>query len=260
MIRIHSSLLVVAAFSLCSCASEQPPVEGTLAMGGTPTDANAQAGGTVSTAGSPSTQAGASGTSGSTGTAGIGGTGQTSNGGAASGNPSGVGGAAGANAAGGSAGGGGTAGGAGAGTAGGPAQNLALSHCYKTGCTAQWKEDPCNAFDGNMATVTGPAKTWDSSQGALAVDLGQTVAIGKVVVYYEPGSSDPNPGYALEVSSDGNTWTLVKDVTSPNLVDTQTDLKASGRYLRVRGKQFFFDPWWLHSVSEIEVWPATGAL
>ncbi len=254
MIKIHSSLFVVGIFSLCSCASEQPSVDGTPARGGTANDAQPPAAGTASTAGSPSTQAGASNTGGSSGTVGMGGTGQAS---PTGGTPGDVSGAAGVNAVGGSAvGGGGTTGG----TAGGPAQNLALSHCYKTGCTAQWKEDPCNAFDGNMATVTGPAKTWDSSQGALAVDLGQTVAIGKVVVYYEPGSSDPNPGYALEVSSDGNTWTLVKDVTNPNLVDTQTDLKASGRYLRVRGKQFFFDPWWLHSVSEIEVWPATGAL
>ncbi len=253
MIKIHSSLLAVGIFSLCSCASEQPPVDGTISMGGTANDAKPSAAGTASTAGSPSTQAGASNTGGSSGTVGMGGIGQAS---PAGGTPSNVSGAAGVNAVGGSAGGGGTTGG----TAGGPAQNLALSHCYKTGCTAQWKEDPCNAFDGNMATVTGPAKTWDSSQGALAVDLGQTVAIGKVVVYYEPGSSDPNPGYALEVSSDGNTWTLVKDVTNPNLVDTQTDLHASGRYLRVRGKQFFFDPWWLHSVSEIEVWPTTGAL
>ena len=247
MIRIHSSLLVVGIFSLCSCASEQPSVEGTPAMGGTANDAKPPAAGTASTAGSPSTQAGAGGTSGS---AAMGGSGQTNPTGGAPGN---VNGTAGANAVGGSAGGGGTAGG---GAAGGPAKNLALNHCYKTGCTAQWKEDPCNAFDGNMATVTGPAKTWDSSQGALAVDLGQTVAIGKVVVYFESGSADPNPGYSLEVSTDGNTWSLVKDVSNPTVVDTQADLKASGRYLRVRGKQFFFDPWWLHSVSEIEVLPA----
>ncbi len=253
MIRTHSSLLAVGIISLCSCASEQPPVEDT-GMGGTANDVNHPAAGSASTAGSPSTQAGASNNGGTSGGAGMGGTSPTS---PTAGTPGNVNGAAGENAAGGTAGGGGTADG---GTAGGPAQNLALSHCYKIGCTAQWKEDPCNAFDGNMATVTGPAKTWDSSQGALAVDLGQTVAIGKVVVYYEPGSSDPNPGYSLEVSSDGNTWTLVKEVTKPDLVDTQTDLKASGRYLRVRGKQFFFDPWWLHSVSEIEVWPTTSVL
>ncbi len=131
--------------------------------------------------------------------------------------------------------------------------NLALNRCDKAGCTAQWNNDPCNAFDGNLTTATGSAKSWDSSLGTLAVDFGAVQPVTKVVVSFED-NADPNPGYALEGSSDGQSWTLIRDVTNPSVVDTQVDLKASYRYLRVHSKQFFFDPWWMHSVREVEVW------
>ncbi len=123
-----------------------------------------------------------------------------------------------------------------------------------------WANDPCNAFDGSLDTVTGPAKTWDSALGTLAVDFGQTQNIGKVVVHYdddqEPGVTfpSPGPGYSIDVSDDGKSWTTLRDVANPGPIDTQEALNASHRYMRFHFKLVFFDPWFVHGVKEIELW------
>lgn len=149
---------------------------------------------------------------------------------------------------------------AGAGGNGMSLQNLASAHCFRPGCTAMWANDPCNAFDGRLDTVTGPAKTWDSALGTLAVDFGQTQNIAKVVVHYDdheqPGVTfpSPGPGYTIEVSNDGKSWTTHREVANPSPVDTQEDLNASSRYVMLRFKLVFFDPWFVHSVREIELW------
>lgn len=134
----------------------------------------------------------------------------------------------------------------------GGAEHLATNHCYKPGITGFW-DNACNAFDGNPKTATGAGKTWDGAQGMLAADFGKIQAITKVILRYQPGG-DPNPGYRIEVSDDGRAWKTVRDVSKPPLKDTQDNLNTSGRYLRVFSKHFGFDPWWMHSVAEIEVW------
>ena len=134
-------------------------------------------------------------------------------------------------------------------------QSLAANHCYKSGCNGFWERDPCNAFDGDLTTSTGPGKTWSGDQGNLAVDLGETRTIAKMVMRYRAGDKDPNPGYRIDVSDDGRTWRTARDVTKPaQEVDTQEGLNATGRYLRVFCKHYYFDPWWMRSVVEIEVW------
>lgn len=165
-----------------------------------------------------------------------------------------------ASAAGGSTG-GGSPGGGSAGGAGGNlsaagsnagGQNQAVGRCYAPACTAFWDSDPCNAFDGDLSTATGSGKTWDSSLGTLAVDFGAPQTITKVVVHYAD-NADPNPGYTIDISDDGQVWTTIRDVETPGTVDTQVGLNASSRYIRLYCKHFFFDPWWMHSIREIEL-------
>ncbi len=231
----HLSRLGLLVFGLalaCSSAVSDPPADPGFAEAGTqnaPTPSGGQAVAGVATTGGQ-TLAGTS-SVGVGGAAGSAGTGEASAGSAQ----------------------GGTSAGSGeGGSAGAAQQNLALGHCYVPGCTADWNNDPCKAFDGDPGTVTGSAKSWDSSVGSLAVDFGQAQAITRVVVTYED-NADPNPGYTLEGSSDGQAWVNIREVSDPGLVSTADGLNASYRYLRVRCKQFFFDPWWMHSVREIEV-------
>ncbi len=243
MIRTrHGYVLLLASGVACSAQPVDPDGTGAAGLAGSASGAPTDA--TSGTSGAPNFAGGAAGTAPATGgTPAVGGLG---------GAPAANAGQAGAHAGTAAAGAAGVGGGA-AGSATSVPVNLALNHCDKAGCTAQWTNDPCNAFDGDLTTATGSAKSWDSSLGTLAVDFGAVRAVTKVVVSFED-NADPNPGYALEGSSDGQSWTLIRDVTNPSLVDTQVDLKASYRYLRVHSKQFFFDPWWMHSVREVEVW------
>ena len=236
-------------FVLGALACSEAPPSGTGAVGGTPSSTGGNVAGpstplpnggqeTANTPGTPTSGVG-------------GGQGGSSQGGAS---------APGGNANAGDA----TAGDGGASHATGP-QNLAPSHCYVPGCTAMWANDPCSAFDGELNTVTGPAKTWDSALGALAVDFGRTQHISKLVVYYdddhEPGVTfpSPGPGYTVDGSNDGQTWTAVRTVENPASIDTQGDLNASYRYMRVHFKLVFFDPWFVHGIKEIELWGMPGA-
>jgi hypothetical protein len=132
-------------------------------------------------------------------------------------------------------------------------QSLATDHCYKVGCSGYWDRDPCRAFDGDLSTATGAGKTW-TNQGSLAVDLGKSQMIAKVVVRYQTDAGNgPNPGYRIDSSDDGKTWRTVRDVKSPAQVDTQENLGINSRYLRIDCKNYGFDPTWMRSISEIEV-------
>lgn len=234
----HCSLLFFALVIACSAAQSEPEGAGGVASAGRSTASSGQAGIGLETGTVPpfaGASAGSAVPTGGTGSAAAG----AGVGGSSAGSIAGVP--------------GGASGGGAAGSSGTAPENLALNRCYRPACTAQWNNDPCNAFDGNLSTATGSAKAWDSSLGSLAVDFGTVQPVTKVVVSFED-NADPNPGYALEGSSDGENWTMIKDVTNPSLVDTQVGLNASVRYLRVHCKQFFFDPWWVHSVREIEIW------
>ena len=87
-----------------------------------------------------------------------------------------------------------------------------------------------NAFDGNKDT------RWSSNfadDAWIAVDLGKTYAVSKVVLNWEGAYGE---SYKIQTSTDGNNWTTVKDVTGKNGgIDTITFNTVNARYVRMQG-------------------------
>ena len=87
-----------------------------------------------------------------------------------------------------------------------------------------------NAVDGNKDT------RWSSNfadNAWIAVDLGKTYAVSKVVLNWEAAYGE---AYKIQISTYGNNWTTVKDVTGKNGgIDTITFNTVNARYVRMQG-------------------------
>ncbi len=120
----------------------------------------------------------------------------------------------------------------------------------------RWNND-CNAFDGNPSTPTGSAKSW--AKLALITNLGKPQTIHAVVVRYtESGAPNPNVGYFIAGSDDGVNWTTIRTIATTEQVDSQTNVNATFQYFKVQFKEFGYDPYWAHSVNEVELWGKTA--
>jgi F5/8 type C domain/Ricin-type beta-trefoil lectin domain len=88
------------------------------------------------------------------------------------------------------------------------------------------------AFDGNL---TGTR--WASKEGAdpqwLRVDLGTAAQISEVKLTWEAAYGK---AYTIQTSTDGTTWTTIYSTTTGNGgTDDLTDLRGTGRYVRMNG-------------------------
>ena len=87
-----------------------------------------------------------------------------------------------------------------------------------------------NAVDGNKDT------RWSSNfadNAWIAVDLGKTYAVSKVVLNWEAAYGE---SYKIQTSTDGKNWTTAKDVTGKNGgIDTITFNTVNARYVRMQG-------------------------
>jgi len=129
---------------------------------------------------------------------------------------------------------------------------------------AQWKptasitaagnaDVPANAFDGDLATrwTTGRNQVGDES---FVVDLGKTESISRVVLDDSRFPNDFPVSYTLEVSTNGNTFTMVGMGTGATI--TRIDFtRTMARSLRIKqtGKTAADGSWW--SIGELSIYP-----
>lgn len=139
--------------------------------------------------------------------------------------------------------------------------NWAMNNCvtYTEGKPIPWGRwnnaagAECNAFDGDLSTKTGSGKTW--AKLGLLVDFGESRTINEVSVHFSDGTHPT--GYSILGSDDNTNWTVVKSVNTSSLVDSQTNVDATFRYIVVSFPLAGFDPWWAESVDEIGLWGKT---
>ena len=106
------------------------------------------------------------------------------------------------------------------------------------------------AFDGD-ATGTRWESQWQNNDEWLAVDLVNVYNINKVVVYWENARAAE---YDLQVSRDGNEWTMVKNVkNSPVGGETVEFSPVDARYVRILGISKAM-PAYGYSIYEMEVY------
>ena len=96
-----------------------------------------------------------------------------------------------------------------------------------SGCT------PAKAFDANAATrwATNATTGW-SDPAWLAVDLGATAAISKVVLQWDPAFAS---AYQIQTSPDGANWTTIYSTTTSTGFKQTLDVTGTGRYVRMYG-------------------------
>ncbi|WP_431685580.1 discoidin domain-containing protein [Hahella sp. NBU794] len=110
-------------------------------------------------------------------------------------------------------------------------------------------------LSGYMA-VDGDASTrWGSAYGNSAwiyVDLGEKRSISRVRLTWEAAYAK---AYDIQVSNDASSWTTVRSVTNADGdIDDLSNLNATGRYLRIKGKKRGTE--YGYSLWEIEVYGA----
>lgn len=142
--------------------------------------------------------------------------------------------------------------------------NYAIGNCvvYTEGKPIPWGRwgnqagAECKAFDDDLSTSTGEAKTW--AKIGLMVDFGEARTINEVSVHYTAaGTPNPNLGYSITGSDDGVSFTVIKTIHSSEQADSQTNVNANFRYIMIQFPMSGFDPWWGPSISEIGLWGKT---
>ncbi|HEY6547962.1 MAG TPA: discoidin domain-containing protein, partial [Vicinamibacteria bacterium] len=109
-----------------------------------------------------------------------------------------------------------------------------------------------NAVDGD------PATRWSSEFGDpqwITVDLGSVREISRVKLSWEKAFGR---AYRIEVSTDGDTFVPVREVTDADGDVDEYDVQTSGRYLRVTGTERATQ--YGYSLWELEVFGPTGPL
>lgn len=109
--------------------------------------------------------------------------------------------------------------------------------------------EPTNAVDGNTTTSRW-ASAYSGSQW-IQVDLGTVTDVSRVRLTWEAAYAT---AYQIQISSNGNSWTTLRSVTGNTaLINNQTGLNGTGRYLRINGTAKAL-PAWGFSLFELEVY------
>jgi F5/8 type C domain len=106
---------------------------------------------------------------------------------------------------------------------------------------------PSRAFDGDLSTRW--SSKWGERNASLHVDLGTVKKISGVKLFWESAAAKV---YTIDVSADGVTWnTVYTDTRGNGGIDVINNLKAVGRYVRMRATR----SWWgSYSLYEMEVY------
>ncbi|OLF11893.1 discoidin domain-containing protein [Actinophytocola xanthii] len=114
---------------------------------------------------------------------------------------------------------------------------------YRKPATASTYQDDgaCRACTPSKATDLDPATRWATSAtngwvdpGWIAIDLGATATINKVVLQWDPAYA---VDYQLQVSGDGSTWTTIYSTTSGRGFKETITVAGTGRYVRMYGTE-----------------------
>jgi endo-1,4-beta-mannosidase len=130
-----------------------------------------------------------------------------------------------------------------------PSSNLALNKPVTVSSTEAGSNVAANAVDGNTSTrwasVSGSDGQW------IYVDLGATQTISRVKISWEAAYAT---AYQIQTSNDASTWTTIKSVTgNSTLVNDNTNLSGSGRYVRINGTSRVNSAWG-YSIFELEIY------
>ncbi len=91
--------------------------------------------------------------------------------------------------------------------------------------------EPAKVVDGNT-TTTRWASAYSGTQW-IQVDLGSTTAVSRVKLTWDPAYAID---YQILISTDGNSWTTLRSITgNSSLINDNTGLSGSGRYIRING-------------------------
>jgi len=108
--------------------------------------------------------------------------------------------------------------------------NLALNKSVTVSSTESATYPGSYAVDGNSSTRWASAY---SDPQWIQVDLGASYNINRVKLTWEAAYGKD---YQIQLSNDNTTWTTIKTVTgNTSLINDQTGLSGSGRYLRMFG-------------------------
>jgi len=132
--------------------------------------------------------------------------------------------------------------------------NLALGKTTTTSSTETAALTSANAVDGSAATRWSSAF---SDPQWIAVDLGQTCAINRVVLRWEAAYGK---AYQIQVSNDAINWTTIYTTTAGGGgVNDLTGLSGNGRYVRMFGtaRTTINGAQYGYSLYEFEVYGAT---
>ncbi|MCL6589613.1 MAG: cellulose binding domain-containing protein [Firmicutes bacterium] len=132
-----------------------------------------------------------------------------------------------------------------------PAGNLAYNKPVTVSSTESSSYPGSNAVDGNM-TTRWASGNYDPQY--LTIDLGQTTAISRVILYWEAAYAIQ---YRIQVSNDGNTWTDIYTEYNGNGQVDDLSVSGNGRYVRVYGTQRYNTNWG-YSLWEIGVYGTGG--
>lgn len=107
------------------------------------------------------------------------------------------------------------------------------------------------AVDGNLVS------RWESSHGVspswLALDLGNSMALSEVVIYWEAANA---ARYQIEGSNDNTQWTTLASFSGGTFGDRTDNLDVSGsyRYVRMYATERSAGNYWGYSIFEMEVY------
>ncbi|GAB7042623.1 MULTISPECIES: discoidin domain-containing protein [Catenuloplanes] len=96
-----------------------------------------------------------------------------------------------------------------------------------------WECTPDKAFDNDPASrwATSTTNGW-VDPGWIAVDLGATARIQRVVLQWDPAYAT---AYQIQVSADGNAWTSIYSTTAGRGFKETLTVSGTGRYVRMYG-------------------------
>ncbi|HYG39995.1 MAG TPA: discoidin domain-containing protein [Cytophagales bacterium] len=130
--------------------------------------------------------------------------------------------------------------------------NLALNKTTTVSSTENAGTPGADAVDGISNTRWASAF---SDPQWIYVDLGATYNINRVKITWENAYGKD---YQIQASTNASTWTTIKTVTgNTSLINDQTGLSGSGRYVRIYGTAR--GTGWGYSIFELEVYGTTGS-
>ena len=126
--------------------------------------------------------------------------------------------------------------------------NLALNKTVSASSFIAAGYEPSKIVDGNT-TTTRWASAYSGDQW-IQVDLGASYNVNRVKLTWDAAYAK---NYQILISSNGSSWTTLRSVTNNTaLINDQTALTGTGRYLRINGTVKAL-PAWGYSLYELEV-------